>query len=270
MCRRRFPYPVAFPIRFRGSPMRFNGLPHRPSPHRFRGSPIRFCRSPQAGHSPIRHTRSPIARPSPHTIHKLQKSGFHFDETSGSSPANPQPTPSSKHPEPALYSGKSNANRFQQITCVTCPANLTPTKSRKSYRPARWGVPSPPACTAMVMHARALSLTCTAMFIPLRVMCTATSTSRHASDETSVRLTQIKRQSNSLKSPGGHGHGVASRRGADVAVGPRVQARLEAGNCEEGFACLFQGRPYSRIRPALAVPYFLPSAVPKAGLPEST
>ena len=39
------------------------------------------------------------------------------------------------------------------------------------------------------------------------------------------------RQSNSLKFPGGHGHGIAWRCGDDVAVGPRVQARPKAGAC---------------------------------------
>ena len=77
--------------------------------------------------------------------------------------------------------------------------------------------------------------------------------------ETSVRLEQIKLQSNSLKSPEpashlrrssanrptqipwGHGHGVASRRGDGVCVvvGLCIQARLEAGNCGEVFASLF-------------------------------
>ena len=67
--------------------------------------------------------------------------------------------------------------------------------------------------------------------------------------------------SNSLRRRGGHG--VASRRGADVAVGACIQARLEAGNCEEGFVCLFQGRPYSRIRSALAVPCFFVAGCPR-------
>ncbi len=61
------------------------------------------------------------------------------------------------------------------------------------------------------------------------------------------------------------GYGIASRCGDDVcvAVGPCIQARLEAGNCEEGFACLFQGRPYSRIRSALAVPCFFAAGCPR-------
>ena len=72
------------------------------------------------------------------------------------------------------------------------------------------------------------------------------------------------------------GYGIASRcdDGIGVAVGACTQARLEAGNCEEGFTCLFQGRPYSRIRPALAVPCFFAAGCPRrvcrdpqAGLP---
>ena len=57
-------------------------------------------------------------------------------------------------------------------------------------------------------HARAF----TAMVTSLRLDPHA---SGHASAETSVRLWQIKRQPNSLKSPGGHGHGAASRCGDD-------------------------------------------------------
>ena len=79
----------------------------------------------------------PIGRPSPHTIYKLFKIGFSFDETSGSSSTNPQPTLSSKHPGPALLYGKPSANRFKQML-QTC----------------EWGVPAPPARTAMVTLAR--------------------------------------------------------------------------------------------------------------------
>ena len=60
-------------------------------------------------------------------------------------------------------------------------------------------------------------------------------------------------------------YGIASRCGDDacVAVGACTQARLEAGNCEEGFTCLFQGRPYSRIRSALAVPCLFAAGCPR-------
>ena len=47
-----------------------------------------------------------------------------------------QPTPSSKHPEPALLSSKSHTNQVTQIL-HTC----------------EWGAPSPPARKAMVMRA---------------------------------------------------------------------------------------------------------------------
>ena len=72
------------------------------------------------------------------------------------------------------------------------PANQTPASSSKSHMPATGGC-AVTSCTYGHDHA------CTAMFMPLRVMCTAASTSGHASDETSVRLEHIKRQSNSLK-----------------------------------------------------------------------
>ena len=124
-----FPMPCSISHTFLRLPMRFRGLPYTGHlPIRYRGFPIRFGRSPQAGHSPIRHGRSPIDRQSPHTIHNLFKTGFSFDETSGSSPTNLQPTTSSKHPEPALHSGKSNANRFKQITWL----QSTQTKRRPS------------------------------------------------------------------------------------------------------------------------------------------
>ena len=100
----------------------------RPSPHTSRQIPT----GRPFSHS---HGRSPIARPSPHTIHNLLKVGLSFDETSGSSSTNAQPTTSSKHPEPALQSSKPSAGQFQQIT-HTC----------------EWGAPSPPARKAMVMR----------------------------------------------------------------------------------------------------------------------
>ena len=46
-------------------------------------------------------------------------------------------------------------------------------------------------------------------------------------------------------------------------AGPGTAARLEAGSCGEGFASLFQGRPYSRIRSALAVPCFSAAGCPR-------
>ena len=112
---------------------------------------------------------------------------------------------------PAFQFHKSPTNPVKQTpwTCVTVqqikrrpsPANHTCLRSA--------GVPSSPACAHLHGHAHGHghvhtctgTRTFTAMFIPLRVMCTATSTSGHASAETSVRLTRIKRQPNSLKCP---------------------------------------------------------------------
>ena len=57
----------------------------------------------------------------------------------------------------------------------------------------------------------------------------------HKPAETSDRLTQIYTPTLSLKfhrpTTGGHGHGVASRRGDSAAVGACVQACLKAGAC---------------------------------------
>ena len=59
-------------------------------------------------------------------------------ETSRSNATNPQPTLSSKHPGPALP--------VQQIKRQT--------SSSKFYKPAKWGVPSPPVRTSKVILAR--------------------------------------------------------------------------------------------------------------------
>ena len=107
-------------------PMRFRDLStHGPPPHTVSRFPHTTTR---LTYFPICHGRSPIARPSPHTIHKLQKSDFHFGEISGSSSTDPQPTPSSKHPGPALPSSKPIPNRFQANNMRYSPANQTPTK----------------------------------------------------------------------------------------------------------------------------------------------
>ena len=69
-------------------------VPHAiPRPlHTWAASPYGIAVSPYS-HTPdvFPHISQQIhiAGPSPHTIHKLQKSGFHFDETSGSSSTNP-------------------------------------------------------------------------------------------------------------------------------------------------------------------------------------
>ena len=163
---------VAFPIRFRGSPMRFCGLPHISpaiSPYgRYADTfPHTFWQIPIGRPFSHSHGRSPIARPSPHTIHKLQKSDFKFGETSGSCPqipnqpvkqtsrtcvtiqqTNPQPVPANnmRHGNPANQS----ANQFQQML-QTCEGGC---RHLLHVRP--W------SCM------RAWSLTCTAMVIPSR------------------------------------------------------------------------------------------------------
>ena len=97
--------------------------------------PIGFAASPY-GHTPAAspHTsrQIPIGRPFSHTPRQIPHSQaispydpqapkirlqIRRDQRSGST--NPQPTLTSKHPEPALPSSKPIPNRFQQITRVT-------------------------------------------------------------------------------------------------------------------------------------------------------
>ena len=123
-----------------------------------------------------------------------------------SSPTNPQPTLSSKHPEPAsVYTNQASA------------------KSNKSHMPATGG------CRHL-LHVRSWSRA----HLHSRAHIHGYAHTHGASqpDETSVRLAQIKRQSNSLKcpaaashlrgstrptgllkTPGGHGYGIAWRCG---------------------------------------------------------
>ena len=135
-------------------PYVFAAPPYGRTPDEF---PHTFWQIPTGRPFSHSHVRSPIDRPFPHTIHKLQKSGFHFDETSVSSPTNPQPIPSSRHPEPALQSSKPIPNRFQQITRVT----IQQTKRRPVPANAtdlRLGVaPAPPArvCARFYGHGHA-------------------------------------------------------------------------------------------------------------------
>ena len=132
-------------------------------------SPCDSAASPHMGRLPIRHRgflyghtpdasphtlrQIPIGRPFSHTPRQIPhsqaispydsqalQSRFFFDETSGSSPANPQPIPSSRHPEPASHLRKPSAGQVQQIT-----------------QACDWGVPSPPA--RMVTHAHGQSHT---------------------------------------------------------------------------------------------------------------
>ena len=151
------------------------------------------------------HGRSPIARPSPHTIHIIDKAaGFHFDETSGSSSTNPQPTPTSKHQGPALHLCKPSAGQFQQML-QTCDWGGVPSPpARTVMRTLSWARARPWSYLHGYVHGHGHARTVTHMHghgHTFTGMCTATSTSGHASDETSVRLTQIKLQPSSLKCP---------------------------------------------------------------------
>ena len=174
-------------------PMRFRGLPtHGPSPHTV------------SRVSPYNHTPDAF----PHTSQQISIGWSSPHMVSADPPNN---TARSKKlilnsTRPAFQFHKSPTNPVKQTpwTCVTVqqikrrpsPANHTCLRSA--------GVPSSPACAHLHGHAHGHghvhtctgTRTFTAMFIPLRVMCTATSTSGHASAETSVRLTQIKRQPN--------------------------------------------------------------------------
>ena len=207
-------------------PMRFRDLStHGPPPHTVSRFPHTTTR---LTYFPICHGRSPIARPSPHTIHKLQKSDFHFGEISGSSSTDPQPTPSSKHPGPALPSSKPSANRFKQITWLQSTQNKhRPVPANHTCLRLGGAVTSCariPARTAMAM--RASSRPCSYLY----GLCArprqrpGTLLTRPASGlSRSTRPTRLLkcpaaashlRRSTiqpALKSPGGHGHGVAWR-----------------------------------------------------------
>ena len=173
ICRRRFPYPVAFPICFRGSPCDSTAF-HTQAIFPYGIAVFPYGHTPDA--SPHTPHQIPIGRPSPHTIRKLQKSDFKFGETSGSSPTNLQPTTSSKHPEPALHSGKSNANRFKQITWLQStqtkrrpsPANATDLRLGGAVTSCTYGHAHTFMGTRTAMVILARSLTCTAMVIPSR------------------------------------------------------------------------------------------------------
>ena len=93
-----------------------------------------------------------------------------------------QPTLSSKHTEPALQSSKPSAGQVQQML-QTCD----------------WGAPSPPVRKAMVIYswARVRPWSCAHGHSHARPWSYIHGHAHgHASDETSVRLAQIKRQSN--------------------------------------------------------------------------
>ena len=99
-------------------------------------------------------------------------------------------------------------------TCVTVYTNQAPAKSSKCYRPATGGcrhLLHVRSCAHFHGHAHGHGHTCTVTHMhghghTFTGMRTATSTSGHASDETSVRLTRIKRQPSSLKCPAAASH----------------------------------------------------------------
>ena len=141
------------------------------------------------GHTPdaFPHTfwQIPIGRPSPHTIYKLFKIGFSFDETSVPVPQIP--------------------NQFRQANTLNLrytSANQAPAKSNKSYIPATGGWrrhllrarslsrarPWPRAHIQGHAHGQAHTF--------MRI-----STRPAFRRDQRVRFTRIKRQSNSLKCP---------------------------------------------------------------------
>ena len=101
------------------------------------------------GHTPdaFPHTfwQIPIGRPSPHTIYKLFKIGFSFDETSGSCPTNPN--------QPCQQTSRTCVT-IQQTKRRPSPANATDLRLG--------GAPSPPVRKAMVIYswARARPWSC--------------------------------------------------------------------------------------------------------------
>ena len=138
ICRRRFPYPVAFPICFRGSPCDSTAF-HTQAIFPYGIAVFPYGHTPDA--SPHTPHQIPIGRPSPHTIRKLQKSDFKFGETSVPvqqipnqprqadiqnlryNPANQKPTGSSKSHGYSLH--KPGAGQFQQML-QTCDWGVAP------------------------------------------------------------------------------------------------------------------------------------------------
>ena len=155
-------------------PMRFHGLPHT-----WAASPYGIAVSPY-NHTPdaFPHTSQqiPIGWSSPHMVSADPPNNTARSKKlilNSTRPAGPAPQIPNQPCQANIQNLRYN------------PANQTPTSSSKSHMPATGGC-AVTSCTYGHDHA------CTAMFMPLRVMCTAASTSGHASDETSVRLAQIQ------------------------------------------------------------------------------
>ena len=200
------------------------------SPYGFRGSPY----NPQTPKNSTPNSTRP-AGPVPQIPNQpCQANILDLRHTS----ANQSPTGSGK--SPALQSSKPSAGQVQQML-QTCD----------------WGVPSPPARKAMVMrsssrpwsrahfqgHAHGHSHTFTGMR-------TATSTSGHASDETSVRLAQIKRQPSSLKCPAAASHLRGSTRPTGLLKTPGGHGRQRRRQrCDACDACDVRGPAPVLVRP---------------------
>ena len=122
--------------------------------------------------------------------------------------------PAPTYPEPALQSSKSSANQFQQILHA-CVGGGGGTSGAYGHGCVCIGMRTPSGvCARPWQHP----------FIG------------HVSDGNSADgLRGSTLQPNSHKfqrpTPGGHGYGVASRRGDGAAVGACIQARLKAGAC---------------------------------------
>ena len=177
----------------------------------------------------------------PNTTARLQKSRHWFRRDQRPAPQISNQSNPNRYPEPTLHLRKPSANQFQQIlhACeggggTFCAHVFTGMRTLSclhgharihghGYTFTGMRTPSR-VCARLHGHAHARvqlshfhAHTCTAMAI-----------SGHAFDETSVRLAQIKLQSNSLKfqrpTTGGHGRqGTASLRDATASASLRRQ-----------------------------------------------
>ena len=154
-----------------------SAIPHlaghtlQPMPHR---SP--YTSDPHTGHVPIRTHGSPI----PAT--KLQKSRHWFRRDQRPAPQIPN------------RSCPTDSLNLRHIS-----ANQSPTDSSKSHMPATGGGGAVTSCT--YGHGHIHSRVCARPWSRAHIHGHAHGHGASQPDETSVRFTQIKRQSNSLKRP---------------------------------------------------------------------
>ena len=189
---------------------------------RFRGISIPHT----SGRPPIHKRRLPCQQ-SPHICAAFpicrRRSPIHFHGFHIQSP-------SSKNPDigfdetSARFTQTCASNRFQQITHA-CEGGWRRHLSRARLHGCariftRTSVPWPR------LHAHT---------------CTATSTSGHASDETSVRFTQIKRQSSSLKCPEPASHLRGSTRPTSLlkCPGGHGRRRCDVDDDRGGSTCMY-------------------------------